>query len=62
MKIEITKEDMANGNIELSRTLINEALLNPDESTKIKKLFLAYKTIQNTLKNLGLTAQDLEKL
>ena len=58
MKIKIEKEDIINGNIELSRSLIGDALLIPDESIKAKKLFIAYRSIQQTLQLMGINPQD----
>lgn len=57
MKIKIEKEDLINGNIELSRTLISEALIYPQEEIKAKKLYLAYKNIEQTLKLFGINPQ-----
>ena len=47
MKIEINKDDIIKGNIELSRTLVTEALLYSQEEIRAKKLFLAYKSFAN---------------
>lgn len=58
MKIKIEKEDIINGNIELSRTLVSEALIYSQEEVKAKKLYLAYKNIEQTLKLLGINPQD----
>jgi hypothetical protein len=58
MSIKIEKEDIINGNIELSRSLIGDALLNPNEQIKAKKLFIAYRSIQQTLKLMGINPQD----
>lgn len=58
MKIEINKDDIIKGNIELSRTLITEALIYPQEEIKAKKLFIAYKNIGNILKSMGVDLQD----
>jgi hypothetical protein len=58
MKIKIEKEDIINGNIELSRSLIGDALLNQNEEIKAKKLFIAYRSIQQTLKLMGVNPQD----
>ncbi len=58
MKIEITKEDLIEGNIELARSLVTEALLFPDEERKAKKLLLAYKNIEKVLRVLGINLQD----
>ncbi|MFH1802564.1 MAG: hypothetical protein ABH864_03875 [archaeon] len=58
MKIKIEKEDIINGNIELSRTLVSEALIYSQEEIKAKKLYLAYKNIEQTLKLLGINPQD----
>jgi hypothetical protein len=55
--MKISKEDLVNCNIELSRTLVSEALLNSQEDVKAKKLFLAYKNIEQTLKILGVNPQ-----
>ena len=60
MKIKINKEDIIKGNIELSRTLITEALIYPQEEIKAKKLFIAYKNIGNILKSMGVDLQDKE--
>lgn len=60
MKIEINKDDIIKGNIELSRTLVTEALLYSQEEIRAKKLFLAYKSIENILKMLGVDLQDKE--
>lgn len=58
MKIEIDKDDIIRGNIELSRTLVGEALIYSQEEIKAKKLFLAYKNIERILKMLGVDLQD----
>jgi len=58
MKIEIDKDDIIRGNIELSNSLIGEALIYPQEEIKAKKLFLAYKNIEKILKMLGVDLQD----
>ena len=60
MKIEINKDDIIKGNIELSRTLVTEALLYSQEEIRAKKLFLAYKSIENILRMLGVDLQDKE--
>ena len=49
MKIKIDKDDIIKGNIELSRTLVTEALIYPQDEIKAKKLFLAYKNIEKIL-------------
>jgi hypothetical protein len=58
MEIKIEKEDIIKNNIEISRALVNEALFIADEKTKAKKLYMAYKGIEQTLKLLGV---DLKK-
>lgn len=58
MKIKVDKEDMISCNIELSRTLLNESLIYPQEEIKAKKLFLAYKNIERILKMMGVDLQD----
>lgn len=58
MKIKIEKADIVDGNIELSRTLISEALMYSQEDIKAKKLYLAYKNIEQTLRLLGINPQD----
>ncbi len=61
MKINISPDDMMNGQIELSRSLVSDALLNSQESIKAKKLFMAYKIIEQVLRNLGIDPQNLKK-
>lgn len=61
MKINISPEDVMNGQIELSRSLVSDALLNSQESIKAKKLFMAYKTIEQVLRMLGIEPQDINK-
>ena len=61
MKIKIEKEDIVNGNIELSRSLVSDALIYPQEEIKAKKLFMAYKNIERTLVLLGIDPQDKTK-
>lgn len=60
MKIEFNKDDLINGNIQLSRTLITDALIYPQEEIKAKKLFLAYKNIERILKSMGVDLQNKE--
>ena len=61
MKIKIEKDDIVNGNIELSRSLVSEALIYPQEEIKAKKLFLAYKNIEQILRMLGVDPQENNK-
>jgi len=61
MKINISPEDVMNGQIELSRSLVSDALLNSQDSIKAKKLFMAYKTIEQVLRMLGIEPQDINK-
>lgn len=58
MKINFDKDDMINCNIELSRTLISESLIYPQDEIKAKKLFLAYKNLEKILKMMGVDLQD----
>jgi len=58
MKIKIEKQDVINNNIELSRTLVSEALIYPQQEVKAKKLYLAYKSIEQTLRLLGINPQE----
>jgi hypothetical protein len=58
MKIKIDKDDIIKGNIELSRTLVTEALIYPQDEIKAKKLFLAYKNIEKILKLMGVDLQE----
>lgn len=60
MKIEINNEDFLDGNIELARSLVTEALLFPDKERKAKKLLLAYKSLEKSLKNMGVNLQEFK--
>jgi hypothetical protein len=61
MKIKIEKNDLIKNNIEISRTLVNDALFVSDEEIKAKKLYMAYKGIEQTLIILGIDPQDAVK-
>ena len=58
MKINFDKDDFINGNIQLSRTFITDALIYPQEEIKAKKLFLAYKNIEKILEMMGVDLQE----
>lgn len=61
MKIKITEEDRINANIELSRSLVGDALLNSNPEIKAKKLYIAHNSIKQTLKMLGIDLQEENK-
>ena len=58
MEIKIDEDDIIQNNIKLSRGLVGEALFIRDKEEKAKKLFIAYRGLEQTLKILGLNPQE----
>lgn len=58
MKIKIDEEDVIKNNIEVSRSLIGDAFFELEKERKAKKLFLAYKNIENALIVMGFDPQE----
>ncbi len=58
--IEITTDDVIDNNLYLLNALVTEAFSTQEEEKRKKKLAMAYKTIANTLKLMGVDPQQLK--